>query len=196
MIYDISQEVYSSTHYPGHPVPTRQLLKDMHANDRYTLSTLSMCVHNGTHVDAPNHFIQDGKSIDQMPLEAFVGKACVIEHQGPISAQDASDILQKANGIRRLLLKGDVVVTLEAAEVFASSNLLLLANEPQAIGPMEAPLAVHVALLAKEIVLMEGIRLNEVEEGIYFLSAAPLKLKDTEGSPCRAYLLTMDEFIK
>ena len=73
--------------------------------------------------------------------------------------------------------------------MFASSNVLLLGNEPQTIGPKNAPMAVHLALLSADVILLEGIRLAEVSEGVYFLNAAPLNLAGAEGSPCRAVLI-------
>ena len=85
--------------------------------------------------------------------------------------------------------KGEAVVTKEAAEVFAEAGILLLGNESQTVGPLEAPMEVHLILLGKGIVLLEGIELSEVSEGRYFLSAAPLNLGGADGAPCRAYLI-------
>ena len=84
------------------------------------------------------------------------------------------------------------MVSAEAAKVFASKGILLLGNESQTVGPEDAPMEVHLILLGAGIVLLEGIRLAEVEEGKYFLSAAPLNLSDADGSPCRAFLIADD----
>ena len=80
-------------------------------------------------------------------------------------------------------------VTLEAAKVFAASKMLLLGNESQSVGPENAPMAVHLALLGSGVVLLEGIRLAEVPQGVYLLNAAPLNLSGADGSPCRAILI-------
>ena len=93
---------------------------------------------------------------------------------------------------KRILLKGDVEVSLEAAKVFASSDLLLLGNEPQTVGPEDAPMQVHLILLSANVVLLEGIRLAEVSQGIYLLNAAPLNLSGADGAPCRAILIAND----
>ena len=111
-----------------------------------------------------------------------------------VSDKDAKEIIEKAKkhnpeAARRILIKGDVVVSLEAARVFASSNILLLGNEPQSVGPQNEPMAVHIALLSAGVILLEGIRLAEVSEGVYFLNAAPLNLAGADGSPCRAVLI-------
>ena len=83
--------------------------------------------------------------------------------------------------------------TEEAAEVFANAQIYLLGVESQSVGPVQAPKAVHMILLSKEIVLLEGIRLNNLPEGRYFLSAAPLNLSGCDGAPCRALLLREEE---
>ena len=153
-----------------------------------------MCAHNGTHIDAPSHFIRDGKTIDEIDLQAVIGRAYVAEHRGIVTAEDAEKILRQAGEIdadaaRRILIKGDAEVSLEAAQVFASSGILLLGNESQTVGPKDAPMAVHLALLSVGVVLLEGIRLGDVPPGTYLLNAAPLHLADAEGAPCRAVLL-------
>ena len=193
-IYDISQEVFSCQGYPGDPMPEKQVLQSMAAGDLYNLTALSLCAHNGTHIDAPSHFIRDGKTVDQVPLEAFVGMAYVAEHQGLVTGEAAAQIIDHAKArnpeaAKRILLKGNLEVSLEAAEVFAASGILLLGNESQTVGPEDAPMAVHLTLLRADVILLEGIRLAEVPEGPYFLNAAPLNLSGAEGSPCRAILI-------
>ena len=76
--------------------------------------------------------------------------------------------------------------------MFAASNLLLLGNESQTVGPEDAPMAVHKALLGANVTLLEGIRLGEISEGVYFLNAAPLSLAGSDGSPCRAVLISFE----
>ena len=77
--------------------------------------------------------------------------------------------------------------------MFASSKILLLGNGSQTVGPETAPMEVHQILLGDNVVLLEGIRLKEVKEGVYFLCAAPLNLYGADGSPCRAILLDVIE---
>lgn len=193
-IYDISQEVFGCQVYPGDPAPEKKTLCSMEKGDLYNLTSFSMCAHNGTHIDAPFHFLKDGKTVDAVGLEAFVGPAYVAEHRGVVSGDDAARILEKAKrqnpeSAKRILIKGDAVVSAEAAQVFASSGILLLGNESQTVGPENAPMAVHLILLSAGVILLEGIRLSEVSEGVYFLNAAPLNLSGADGSPCRAILI-------
>lgn len=193
-IYDISQEVFSCQVYTGDPAPQKEVLSSTEKGDLYNLTAFSMCAHNGTHIDAPFHFIRDGKTVDEICLDSLVGMAYVAEHQGIVSGDDAAEIIKKAKeqdpeAAKRILIKGIAEVSSEAAKVFASSEILLLGNESQTFGPENAPMEVHMILLGADIVLLEGIRLEDVSEGVYLLSAAPLNLSGADGSPCRAVLI-------
>ena len=192
-IYDISQELFGCAVYPGDPQPERFVTLSIKNGDVCNLTAFKMCAHNGTHVDAPFHFYADGKTIDQVDLDRFIGWAYVAEHEGDISADDAKNILKAANGCERILVKGKAVVTKEAAQVFAERRIKLFGNESQTVGPIDAPKEVHLIMLGAEIVLLEGIRLEKVPAGKYFLNALPLNLGGADGSPCRATLLEMQE---
>ena len=192
-IYDISQEVFSCAVYPGDPKPEKQTMYSTGAGDLYNLSFFAMCAHNGTHVDAPFHFLHDGKTVDQIDLSHFVGDCFVARHEGDVTAADAENILKKADGTERILIAGNATVTIEAAEVFAAGGIKLLGNEGQTVGPENAPMQVHLILLRREIALLEGIVLQGIPEGQYFLSAAPLNLGGADGAPCRAYLIDLEK---
>ena len=192
-IYDISQEVFSCGVYPGDPVPERQIHSSTAAGDLYNLTSFSMCAHNGTHVDAPFHFLPEGKTIDRMDLDLFVGDCFVARHEGDVKAADARAILESSCGAARILIAGAATVTAEAAGIFAAGGICLLGNESQSVGPEDAPMAVHKILLNQGIALLEGIVLKDVPEGFYFLSAAPLNLAGADGAPCRAYLIEREE---
>lgn len=196
-IYDISQEILGCQVYPGDPTPQKRVLSSMEKGDLYNLTAFSMCAHNGTHIDAPFHFIKDGKTVDSIGLDTFIGMAYVAEHNGIVSADDATEMLEKAkkqnsDAAKRILIKGEAEVSAEAAKVFAESNILLLGNESQTVGPENAPMEVHLILLGAGVVLLEGIRLSEVSEGVYFLNAVPLNLSGSDGSPCRAVLISTE----
>jgi len=188
-IYDISQEVFSCAVYPGDPQPEKQTLYSTAAGDLYNLTSFAMCTHNGTHVDAPFHFLHHGKTVEQMDLSVFVGDCYVARHEGDVTAEAAQEILKKSGGTARILIAGNATVTAEAAAEFAAGGIKLLGNEGQTVGPEKAPMQVHLILLRQEIALLEGIVLKDVPEGRYFLSAAPLNLAGADGAPCRAYLI-------
>ena len=191
-IIDISQEVFFCNVYPGDPQPTSERVVSIDKGDEYNMSTLSMCVHNGTHIDAPFHFLNDGNTVEQIPLEYFVGTCYVVQRDGELTASDAESIMLEAkehNAAERILIGGNVTVTAEAAKVFADNGIKLIGNEGVSIGPLDAPMEVHKILLSANVVLLEGIVLKDVPEGVYFLNAAPLNLAKLDGSPCRAYLI-------
>ena len=191
-IIDISQEVFSCKVFPGDPAPQNTQLLSVTKGDVCNLTQLSMCAHNGTHADAPFHFLNDGKTIDQLGLVPFVGDCFVVRHDGNVTAADAAGIMEKAKSAgaaERILIAGKATVTAEAARIFAEAGIKLLGNESQTVGPEDAPKEVHLILLGAEVVLLEGIVLDNVDEGRYFLSAAPLNLGGCDGAPCRAYLI-------
>lgn len=193
-IYDISQELFGSEVFPGDEAPLRRVVGSIKDGNICNLTALSMCAHNGTHVDAPFHFYREGKTIDQLNLEKLVGKCYVIFVEGPISESKAESIVETAKAVdpeawKRILIGGDAYVTVEAAKVFVRERIVLLGNESQTVGPMEDPAAVHYELLGAEVVLLEGIRLKGVEEGVYWLNAAPINLGQADGAPCRAILV-------
>ena len=166
----------------------------MNEGDLYNLSRFSMCAHNGTHIDAPAHFLRDGKTIDQLPADIWIGRCFIFRHEGDLSADDAETVLRKAaaaDASERLLMAGNATVTTDAARVFAAAGIRLIGNESQSVGPVDAPMEVHLILLQAEVILLEGVVLDGVSEGPYLLSAAPLNLAGFEGAPCRACLIEL-----
>ena len=197
-IYDISQEVFGCAVYPGDPSPERQVMLSISEGKMCNLTAFNMCAHNGTHVDAPFHFINEGRTIDQVDIDRFVGYCYVASHDGDITAEDAKKIMDRAKDAagdtdcyNRILVKGEATMTEEAAKVFADNKIKLFGNESQTVGPLEAPMEVHLIMLGAEIVLLEGIRLSEVDDGVYLLNAAPINLGGADGAPCRAILMSL-----
>ena len=204
-IIDISQEVFGCAVYPGDPTPEKIDFMKINDGAVCNVTALKMCAHNGTHVDAPYHFLNEGKTIDQIGLRHFIGYAYVASHKGDLSSADAENLINKAKAtsahtdiadcdcFNRILLKGKCTVTEDAAKVFADHKILLIGNESQTVGPEDAPMAVHLIMLGSNIVLLEGIRLNEADDGVYFLNAAPVNLGGADGAPCRAWLIQVAE---
>ncbi|MBQ5519607.1 MAG: cyclase family protein [Clostridiales bacterium] len=197
-IYDISQEVFGCAVYPGDPAPERQVMLSISEGKMCNLTAFNMCAHNGTHVDAPFHFINEGRTIDQVDIDRFVGYCYVASHDGDITAEDAKKIMDRAKDAagdtdcyNRILVKGEATMTEEAAKVFADNKIKLFGNESQTVGPLDAPMDVHLIMLGAEIVLLEGIRLSEVDDGVYLLNAAPINLGGADGAPCRAILMSL-----
>lgn len=193
-IYDITQPLFECNVFPGDPKPEKRVLARIENGDVCNLTGFSMCAHNGTHIDSPYHFYKDGKGVDEIMLEKFIGPAYVEFHDGDVTASDAKAILERAratnvDAAKRILIKGKAVITLDAAKVFAEAGIFLIGNESQTVGPEDAPMAVHLVLLKEEIVLLEGICLGAVPDGVYMLNCAPLNLAGCDGAPCRAVLI-------
>ena len=190
-IYDISQELTTCAVYPGDKHPEKEQVYSMEKGDLYNLTNISLCTHNGTHVDAPCHFIKNGDSIDNIPLEKFIGPCCVVYHEGDFTARHATELLATVKGeaAKRILISGKATVTAGAAKIFAVKSVYLLGNESQTIGPEDAPMEVHKILLSQKVVLLEGIKLSDIKPGEYFLSAPPVNIAGSDGAPCRAVLI-------
>ncbi len=192
-IYDISQELFGCAVYPGDTAPEKREAMRMAQGDRYNLTDLSMCAHNGTHIDAPFHVWEQGRTVDQIALSQTVGACYVATAEGVLSAVEVDAILNKAEqadprAARRILLRGNARITEEAARAFAPA-VDLIGVEAQSVGDGENTQLVHQILLQREVVLLEGLRLKEIPDGSYFLSAAPLNLGGCDGAPCRAILI-------
>lgn len=193
MIYDISQPLFECEVFPGNPRPEKLSLVRISRGANYNLTAISLCVHNGTHIDAPYHFFEEKNGVDKIGLDKFIGPAYVVTHGGNVESADAKRILEDAKKLhksawKKILLKGDATVTEDAARVFAEEQIDLVGNESQTVGPKEAPMKTHLILLEKDVVLLEGVRLAHVPDGVYMLNCAPLNLTGTDGSPCRAIL--------
>ena len=186
-IHDISRELLSAPIYPGDPSPTTEPLCSIAGGDFYNLSWLTMTSHSGTHIDAPRHFIEDGKAIDEMELSHFVGECTVIEIDGIFTVDEILPVLRVCK--KHLLIKGTAVITAETASAIAEAGILLLGIETLTVGPLDAPMAVHQILLRKEIAILESLDLSKIEPGTYTLFAAPVKIGGCDGAPCRAILI-------
>ena len=184
-IHDISKDLLTAPVYPGDPEPSLRHLRQMAFGDAYNLSELTMCLHTGTHLDAPLHFLPDGADIAALPLSDVVGECTVAELDGPILGADAEDLLPRIRG-GRLLIKGDAWLTPSAA--FVLSELKLIGTELASVAPPEVVASVHRQLLGEGTLLLENLDLSDVTPGTYFLVAAPVKIEGAEGAPVRAFL--------
>lgn len=187
-IIDISQELFSARVFPGDSPTVPVRVRSMDDGETYNLTELTMCVHNGTHTDAPFHFINDGKTIDEVSLEKYMGECTVVSLDGEITESVIEPVLKSCKP--RLLIKGNILIT-EAAATLMSQKLELIGVEGLTVGPLNAPRAVHLILLGKEVAIIEGLNLDKAKDGEYFLAAQPLKLEGCDGAPCRAVLIEM-----
>jgi len=185
-LIDISRKLENISKEPGDLSPRMRLAHSMDRGESYNLTELTMCVHNGTHVDAPLHFIRDGRDVAHCPPEVFVGDCLVRAFADTLSADD---IYALPENCRRLLIKGDVTVSEEAASAIVDRGIIMVGIERNAIGVPGDPVPVHVTLLGAQVGVLEGLDLTDAPEGEAFLMAQPLLLAGCEGAPCRALLM-------
>jgi arylformamidase len=170
-------------------------------------TTIHMSVHSGTHMDAPRHFVADGKTIDQMPFDITLGRARVIEITNPVSIKAEELAQHNIKRGERILLKthnspkfwqADAIsmdylyITRGAARFLVEAGVKLVGIDALSVGspvdPDTTTPDTHQILLGNEIWIIEGLNLTGVNPGNYNLICLPLKLKDTEGSPVRAII--------
>lgn len=193
-IIDITSGVFGSEVYPGDPESGICTFKSFEKGDGYNLNAFSACAHAGTHVDAPLHFIEDGLSVDRLPLQPFIGPCRVISvPEGPITGEFVE--MNFPRGCRRVLIKGNKKAYFMDHAAYAAAQLeyFLIGTDALSVGEGDNQMAPHKAFLNKGISILEGLDLSGVEEGSYFLIAPPIKLEGLEAAPARA-ILVKDSF--
>lgn len=180
MIYDITQEYFSGEVYPGDPHPAFRRIKSFDKGDQSTVTEVTAQMHAATHIDAPIHRVKDGCGISDIPLSKCIGPCEVI---------DGEDLprLQKC-AAKRILFKNCRAIREETARLLVEKGVYFVAAEGPSIGDR----AVHKILLENAVVILEGAALSKVPAGLYTLYAPPVPLKDCDGAPCRAVLISPD----
>ena len=205
--YDISLPISTQLPvWPGDPPFTRRYVSEIAKGGNSNTSFIEMCAHMGTHVDAPDHFLGNGKTIEELPLSVLCGRAYVL-HLPDIDLITA-DILRSADippRTRRILFKtrnsdlwkiGNqefqtdfVGLSLDAAEYLVNRSVKLVGIDYLSIAPYKQSRPTHQVLLKAGIVILEGIDLSTVSQGRYSLYCLPLKLVGFDGAPARAMLV-------
>lgn len=185
---DITRELTMAPVYPGDPTPELKPLHRIEWGDACNTTAISMCLHNGTHMDAPRHFITGGTSADRVPFDSCIGECVVVECNGLLLGDAAEELLPYLK--KRVLFKGDVQLTPSAAFVLSNAGIALLGVEETSVAPPEYTAEVHRQLLGTGMVLLEGLDLSKAKiNTTYLLIAAPLKIAGADGTPVRALLV-------
>jgi arylformamidase len=185
--------------------PVLETIADMAAGDHATVTRFSMGSHNGTHVDAPAHFVPGAATIEQLSPESLVGPAVVVEHTGPgdITAADLEALGVNGDHPRVLFKTANrrlwedtsfrrdfVALAPSGAQRLIELGVRLVGIDYLSIEAYDAAdHAVHRSLLQAGVVILEGVDLREVPAGEYLLVCAPLKLAGAEGAPARVFLV-------
>ncbi|HOO15641.1 MAG TPA: cyclase family protein [Phycisphaerae bacterium] len=202
MLFDISPLVTESMAiWPGDVVPHREVHADFRHGERVSLSAWRSSVHVGAHVDAPSHVKESGAAIDQLPLDTFVGPAQVIAlHLPPQTAIEPEHLPARLAAPRVLLATGSfnytkpfdtrfIGLSAAAVDYLHERGVLLVGIDTPSVDLFTATdLPAHEALARHEMLVLEGLDLSGVPEGLYELVALPLRLAGFEASPVRAVL--------
>lgn len=189
-IIDISKDIMLSPVYDGDPKPEIKKIASIKGGDECNLSTLFTCVHTGTHCDSPLHYIENGKTTNEIELNAFIGECEVIEFSGEVISE--SDVLSLfPRDSKRILIKSQSKAHFDkgGAKAAANLNIKLIGVDSMSVGTYEDEKNPHLAFLENDIAILENLYLDEVKAGKYFLFAAPVKISGTEGAPLRAILI-------
>lgn len=212
-IYDISVAISAETPiYPGDPGVEVVAHASLERGDAANVTLLRLGAHTGTHVDAPAHFIRGARTVAELSLEALVGRALVVEVPPGVMTIDETHVetLVPA-GAERVLFKtrnsgfwdedGSTFredfthITPAAARVLAARGLRLVGIDYLSIERFKSDdFGAHVALLSRNVVVLEGLNLSDVPAGEYELSCLPLKIAGGagDGAPARAVLRTIE----
>jgi arylformamidase len=204
-IYDISPPITEALPvWPGDTPPRREILMDMARGDSVTLSTLHTTVHVGAHADAPSHYGIPAASIEERPLDLYIGACQVMQVNVPRGALiRPADLPRPVLAERVLLATGTFPDPIQFNEDFAAlepslveflqeRGVRLVGVDTPSVDPFDSKeLPAHNTFFKHDLAILEGLVLDEVPEGIYELIALPLRLVGFDASPVRAILRSL-----
>ena len=207
-IYDVTVAVSEGVPiYEGDPRVEIESVRSIAGGDNANVSHLCLGAHTGTHVDAPNHFIDGTRRVEDLDIEKLVGPCRVIEVDGSVVSIEPSD-LGGLDGVERVLFKTRnsafwnepekgfrtdfTYISPEAARVLADAGIKLVGIDYLSVEKFGSnDFATHITLLKSEIVIVEGLDLREVPAGDYEITCLPLKYVGGtgDGAPARTILV-------
>jgi len=205
--YDITRTIGLDTvTYPGDDPPWLDQTDSIANGDEFNASRLSLSPHCGTHLDAPAHFIEGGKTISDIPLDRFEIMAHVVDAGdadelgealiGALNIQPGEAVLFSTKAAafpRDRLVEEHPFISVELADALVKRGVGLVGVDylsVERVGNHGYP--VHKALLRADILILENADLRGITPGRYLLSCYPVKLHRIEAAPCRAILTSAD----
>lgn len=191
-VFDITAELAGAPVPPGEPQTYLTRVQSMANGDRCNLTKLEMSLHSGTHLEAPFHYLNNGRTVNEIPLTAFVGECAVINCGGlanDLTGADVEDLV--APGVKKVLFKtlGGCRLSRSAAFALIHAGVELVGIDAPSVATEDDEETVHRELMMAGVVLLEGLTLRHVQSGKYTLVALPLRIDGVEAAPCRAVLL-------
>jgi arylformamidase len=208
-IYDVSVPISVDTPvYEGDPKVAIETAHAISKGDAANVSKLCFGTHTATHVDAPNHFIENTKRVHELDLDKLIGKCRVVEIDKKAMAISAEHIKNlELSGVERILFKTRnsefwnkpekgfrkdfTYIEPEAAKELVDLNIKLVGIDYLSIEEFGAEsFDTHITLLEREVVIIEGLDLRGVAAGDYELICLPLKIvsEKGDGAPARTIL--------
>jgi arylformamidase len=203
-LYDATLSIHEKMMvYPGDPPFEKKPVSRTHDGDDYNLTRITMSTHLGTHVDPPAHFIENGVTVDRIPLETLIGTGIVADLRGytqidamaldKAGIKDEKRILLKTDNGPRLLASSFhqeyVDLSEDGARFLIERKVCLVGIDSLSIEHHENPGApVHHMLLEAGVLVVEGVHLLDIPPGKYEIFCLPLKIKGADGAPARVIL--------
>lgn len=207
-IFDISLTIAPDLPiWPGDPDIELDQTESMDKGGHVNVTRMNISVHTGTHVDAPHHFLNDGRTVEQLSLEVLTGPCYVVQLPDGVEAitSEVLDRTEITSDMKRVLFgtrnshlwsKGEVAfqtdfvaITEDGAEWLAEHGVQLVGVDYLSVAPYEDSNPTHEILLKAGVVIVEGLNLSKVMRGFYDLYCLPLKIAGSDGAPARTILI-------
>ncbi len=202
-IYDISPLIHPGTPvFPGDQSFEREVSLDMAKGANIGLSWIKSTLHIGAHTDAPSHYHREGKGIDERDLSYYLGDCQVIDVEGTGPRRLYPDDIKVPIQAKRVLFRTKsfrhqepfqrefTSLSPELIEKLADQGVCLVGLDTPSVDPADSKdLPSHAALYRRDLAVLEGVDLDQVEAGLYEISALPLKIQGADASPVRAVLI-------
>lgn len=201
-VYDISMPLHPDmVTYKNNPNKPKVVNVANHDNAHHYETQLTANLHNGTHIDAPLHMMPDGETMEVYDISRFISNAKVLDFTnvvGKISRADLETkdiqkgdfiLLKTRNSSEDFFNMEWISLAIDGAEYLADIGINGVGIDALGIERDQPSHRTHISLMEKHIIILEGLRLAEVEEGNYELIALPLHIKDVEAGPTRAVLI-------
>ena len=207
MIYDVSIPITNAIPvWPSDPpvklTPKSHLSRD--GSHTVRLTSIEMGSHTGTHIDAPWHFVEGGKRLNEIPIDQLVGAAVVVALENVRSITRAALEAVDTEGSERVLFKTEnskhwndgkfyedfVYLEPDAAELLVERGVRVVGIDYLSIDQFKSVRhPTHFVLLGKNVAILEGLNLSQIKPGRYHMTALPLNLQDADGAPTRVILM-------
>lgn len=207
-IYDITLTISPDMPvWPGDPAVVLEQTESMDKGAEYNMTRLAMSVHAGTHVDAPHHFLNNGRTVESLPLAVLTGPCYVLQLPDDVD-EITAEVLARTpipDGVERLLFgtrnsrwwaqdvkqfqTDFVAVSEDGAQWLVERGVKLVGVDYLSVAPYHESIPTHRVLLEAGIVALEGVNLSQVPRGFYDLYCLPLKLAGSDGAPARVILV-------